>query len=772
MVRPGHVVVRSSYVVLPLLAIGLVLLILNFIFPLPPLKPYSLQVKDRNGNLLQAFLADDGIWRLRTTADEIPPRLKEILLRKEDRYFYYHPGINPFSVARALVQNLVARRRVSGASTITMQVARMLERKDRTYANKLIEMFRALQLECKYSKDEILNLYLSIVPLGGNIEGLKSASLLYYQTPVERLNIAQLFDLILIPNDPNGLRPDKNAKALYEKRVQEALPWIQTGLFTRDDSAVIVHTNAGSKRRQPAVVAPHFCLRIKEQFPNAPEVRSSLDPHVQHSVEDLIRNHLKPWKLYEVNNAAAIVLDNATREVVAYVGSEAFDDTASQGQVDAVQAIRSPGSSMKPFLYAYEMDQGVLTPKTRLLDVPYDMDGFVVENFDRTFSGWVYADEALRRSLNTPMIRMLRNAGVQKFLDFMGTLGFASLEQQRQRVGLSLIVGGCGITLEEITAAFAAFPNQGKYQKPRFVHGQDGDSAGVARVFSPSAAYMVTTILSDMNRPDLPNNFESSLNLPLVAFKTGTSYGKRDAWCIGYSAQYTVGVWMGNASNKGVPELIGAKSATPLLIDIFNSISSTNQKTIVPWPSDLKTRFVCVNSGLLPTNLCEHVVLDLYSEQHTLNRICTIDKEFPVSPDGKTSYCGSCLEDHKYVVKTFQDYPGELLSYWKRSGKKYRGVPPHNLACERVFAGEGPKILSPLNDMTYYVVSKDQTIPLQASSGGDVHEQLWYLDDAYLGRKKSGEKLFVAMRQGKHTITCLDDKGRATTIAIIVKVVS
>ncbi len=771
MSRLREVVTKSLCIILPVLFLLFIFVILNAVFPLPSPKPYSLQVEDRNGHLLQAFLADDGIWRLSTNSAEIPARLREILLQKEDRFFYYHPGVNPFSVLRALTQNVLTGRRVSGASTITMQVARMLERKDRTYANKLIEMFRALQLEWKYSKDEILNLYLSIVPLGGNIEGLKSASLLYYQTPLERLNIAQLFDLILIPNDPNGLRPNRNAKALYRKRVTAALPWVQRGFFSPDDSVVIVRTSAEAERKQLAIIAPHFCLRIKEQFPHEAVVRSSLDPHVQQIVERLLQNHLQPWKLRDVNNGAVLVLDNATREVVAYVGSEAFNDSAAQGQVDAVRAIRSPGSAMKPFLYALEMDNGRLTPKTRLLDVPYDMDGFVVENFDRTFSGWIYADEALRRSLNTPMIRMLRTAGVQKFLDFMSTIGFASLQQQRDRVGLSLIVGGCGITLEEITAAFAAFPNRGYYVKPTFVRIRDPNAAKPVQAFSASSAFMVTDILSGIDRPDLPNNFESSMNLPRVAFKTGTSSGKRDAWCIGYTSEYTVGVWIGNVSNEGVPELVGSKSATPLLIDIFNSISTTNQKAIVPCPPDVQTRFVCANSGLLPTQLCERLIPDFYSVQHTLNTVCSIDKEFLVSPDGKVCYCASCLGDRKYVVKNFQDYPSELLSYWRRSGKKYHSVPPHEPSCDRVFAGEGPKILTPLSGMTYYIVSKDQAIPLQASSGGDVHEQRWYLDEQYLGSKKAGEKLFLAIRSGKHTITCLDDKGRMSAVAITVKVI-
>jgi penicillin-binding protein 1C len=760
-----------SYLLLPALSLLILFAALNAIFPLPPLKPYSLQVEDRNGHLLQAFLADDGIWRMRTTSQEIPTRLREILIQKEDRFFHYHPGVNPFSVVRAMAQNLLAGRRVSGASTLTMQVARMLERKDRTYANKLVEMFRALQLEWRYTKDEILNLYLSIVPLGGNIEGLKSASLLYYQTPIERLNIAQLFDLILIPNDPNGLRPDRNGKALYRARLAAAMPWIQGHFFTREDSIVILQTDAESKRKQLPAIAPHFCLRIKEQFPEEPTVRSSLDIRIQQMAEQLLQNHLQPWKLRDVNNGAVLVIDNRTREILAYVGSERFADSAAQGQVDAVRALRSPGSTMKPFLYAMEMENGRLTPKTRLLDVPYDADGFVVENFDRMFSGWVYADEALRRSLNTPMIRMLRVAGVRKFIDFMNTVGFASLQQQRERVGLSVVVGGCGITLEEITNAFATFPSQGLYMKPSFVAAKGSLAVMPTRAFSPSTAFMVTEILSGIDRPDLPNNFESAMNLSRVAFKTGTSYGKRDAWCVGYTAEYTVGVWIGNVSNKGSPELVGSKSATPLLIDILNSISSTNQTTIVPTPQDIQVRFVCANSGLLPTQQCDHQIVDFYSVRQSLNRLCTVDREFLLSPDGKRSYCQSCLGEDKYIVKNFQDYPPELLSYWKRLGRKYNAVPPHNPACERVFAGEGPKILTPSSDMTYFMVSQDQKIPLQASSSGDVHEHLWYLDEQYLGRKKAGEKLFLAIREGKHTITCLDDKGRLSIVAFTVRFV-
>src|SRR5437867_4459401 len=372
------------------------------LFPLPQPKPYSFVVEDRNGHLLQAYIAPDGIWRLRTAPDEIPEKLKRILLRKEDKYFYYHPGVNPFSIVRALAQNLISGKRISGASTLTMQVARMMEPKQRTFFNKLVEAFRALQLEVRYSKKQILEMYLSMIPLGGNIEGLKTACLMYYQTPPERLNIAQLLDLILIPNDPNGLRPDRNADRLYFVRMKEASRWIRKRLFNRQDSIIILQTPAAATRKQLPRFAPHFCLRVKDKFSredgdreSRTAIRSALDLRIQRTVEMLLSNHLRPWKLKGVQNGSVVVIHNRTREIVAYVGSENFDDQFTQGQVDAAKALRSPGSTLKPFLYALQMDRGVLTPKTRLLDTPYDAEGFLAENYDGKYSGLVYADEAL-----------------------------------------------------------------------------------------------------------------------------------------------------------------------------------------------------------------------------------------------------------------------------------------------------------------------------------------------------------------------------------------
>jgi penicillin-binding protein 1C len=741
--------------------------ILSLLFPLPTSKNYSLVFYDQHRIFLSAFLTEDGMWRLKTAPDEIPMRFKQLLLQKEDKYFYYHPGVNLFSVARAAFQNIITGRRVSGASTITMQVARLLEPKERSIANKLVEIFRALQLEWKYSKNEILQMYLSMIPLGGNIEGLKSAALIYYQTPLERLNTAQLFDLLLIPNNPNGLRPDKYPERLHQERVRRASHFFQKGILSQSDSIVFAQTPTSAERHPFMQHAPHFCLHVKQLVSREDNFITSLDAMAQVTVERLLKNHLRSWKLLGVQNGAVMVIENKTMRVIAYAGSEEFTDSLAFGQVDAAQALRSPGSTLKPFLYALQMDNGNLTPKTRLLDVPYDAEGYSAENYDGAYSGYVFADDALRKSLNVPMVRLLKNTGLTSFASFLHTLGFESLEAQRGHLGLSMILGGCGVTLEELTVAYAAFPNGGLYAPPRYFN--DTSTVHRTHVFSEAAAFMVTDILSGMNRPDLPNNFESAVNLPAIAFKTGTSYGRRDAWSIGYSAEYTVGVWVGNVTNKGNPDLVGSKSAAPLLIDVLDFISHKNQKTILPMPADINTRDVCTESGKLPNPRCKHTIEDYYSMSHTLSNFCDVDNEYLISPDKTMQYCASCLGNHNYRSVTYQDYPKELLNYWKKTRRKYTLAPPHNPACERLFSGEGPKIISPTNGMIYLLTADDQKVPFQASSGLDVREQCWYLNNQYLGRIKTGEKLFLPLLSGQYTACCLDDKGRLSTVKIVVK---
>lgn len=753
-----RLIIGASIGLAPVMAFFL----LTLLFPLPQPKSYSLTVEDRNGRLLGAFLADDGRWRLRTDPSEIPDRLKTILLQREDRWFYYHPGVNPFALARATWQNIRMGRRVSGGSTITMQIARMIEPKPRTVWSKMIEAFRALQLELRYSKNELLEMYLSMVPLGGNIEGVKSAALLYYQTPPERLNIARLFDLILIPRDPNGLQPDKNPERLFAERKRQAQRWIRKHYLSREDSLIIWTTSAAVQRTSLPLEAPHYCLRVRNLARGGGDILGTLDADIQHTTERLLSAQLRVWSPRGVHNGAVIVIENRTREVLAYTGSGDFEDSLANGQVDAVRALRSPGSTLKPFLYAMLMDQGSLTPKSKLLDVPYDAEGFTAENYDGTFSGPVSADDALRRSLNVPMVRLLKSVGTTPFVQFVTNAGVKSLQAQKAGLGLSLILGGCGVTLEELTNAYCSFPNSGEFRPLRYIVSESKARSEPRKAFTPSAAFMVTEILSGLNRPDLPSGFESTVTLPAVAFKTGTSYGRRDAWSVGYTGRYTVGVWMGNADNTGNPDLVGGKTAAPLLFDILTSISRTGEKQILPLPADVSMREVCAESGKDPSPRCAHRTEDFYSISRTIRNTCDMCREYLISRDGSLSYCPSCVGSHAYRVETIVTYPPELLDFWKKSSIPFAAAPPHNPFCTTVAAGSGPTIVSPSDAMTYYLVSKKQELSLQATPLVDVTTHAWYLDDRYLGTVKAGTRWLVHVGAGDHIVCCVDDKGRTT----------
>jgi len=746
----------------------LLFLTLSMVFPLPEVKPYSLIVEDRNGRFLHGFLSSDGFWRIRTHPEEIPDKLTSILVEREDRWFRFHPGVNPFALLRATVQNLRAGRTVSGASTITMQIARMLEPKERTYLNKLVEMFRALQLEWTYSKRELLEIYLSLVPLGGNVEGIASASLLYHQTPPERLNIAQLLDLILVPKDPNGLRPDRHPERLLQERRRSALRLIERGLLSREDSLIIWNTPSAALRKPLPRHAPHFSLRVMRREQGRPVVRTSLDLRIQREVETLLANHLRPWKRLGVSNGAVLVVENSSGTILAYVGSEDFNDAGAQGQVDGVQALRSPGSTLKPFLYALQMEGGRMSPKTRLLDTPYDAEGFLAVNYDGSYAGLIYADEALRRSLNVPLIRLLKQTGTSAFVDFAVSAGLASLGRQRPGLGLSLILGGCGVTLEELTGAYSAFPRAG-LRSPLGYLSDAAPARADDRLFSETTAYMVTDILSSVERPDLPNNSESSLTLPCVAFKTGTSYGRRDAWTIGYTADHTVGVWIGNPDNTGNANIVGRRTAAPLAFDILNALSHGPAKAILLPPRDLGVRLVCASSGQLPTPCCEQLIEDYYDLSRPGTQSCSVCKEYMVSPDRARAYCSSCLGARPYEVVAYRDFHPELLDFWRSTGVEFASPPPHAHFCTRVFQGTGPVIQSPSDGMTYYLLGDDQQLFLKASSHLEVREHAWYIGDRYLGRRKAGEKLFAKIGEGDHTLSCMDDRGRVSTVRFKVR---
>jgi penicillin-binding protein 1C len=748
----------------------LLFLLLNFLFPLKDELSYSTLITDEKGEVLHAFLTPDQKWRMKTELQEIAPLLRKAILAKEDRYFYRHPGVNPLAVARAAFNNLVSGRRTSGASTITMQVARALEPRRRTFFAKLAEAFRAFQLEWKYSKEEILQLYLNLVPYGGNIEGVKAASLIYFRKYPDHLSLAEITALSIIPNRPSSLVIGRSNALIVEERNRWLRRFAATGTFSEKEIRDALAEPLEARRNALPREVPHLANRLRKANPAEPSIRTFIRLNTQQKVEKLTLDYIRTLRAGGIRNAAVLVIDNTTRQVIAYAGSASFSDTTDGGQVDGVTAVRQPGSTLKPLLYGMAMDEGWLTPRKVVLDVPVSYAGYAPENYDRNFNGQVTVEEALAQSLNIPAVNALRQLGKEKFAAMLAACRFRQVAADKPKLGLSMILGGCGASLEELTSLFAAFANEGSYTEAALMPSKRG--GGKVQVLSPSSAYLITEMLARVNRPDFPLNWRATEHMPRIAWKTGTSYGRRDAWSIGYNKRYTIGVWVGNFSGQGVPELSGANTATPLLFRIFNSVDYNPDGDWFLPPDDCLTRTVCADTGLPPGPHCTNKVSDLYIPLVSTTQSCTHLKEVKIAADGKTAFCEGCAPASGFKTILFNDLTPEVREYYVQRGKKLNPLPPHNPDCERIFRGEGPVITFPQHQ-TEYLISKKEPEPLQlaARAGSEVSSLYWYIDDQFYKKSKAGEKQFFLPPEGAVKISCTDDKGRSRTIRITVKYV-
>ena len=743
---------------------------------------FAPEIEARDGTVLHAYMAKDEQWRLKTRLDEITPELKKAIIFKEDKHFYHHPGINLLAVGRALVSNIFHLKRTSGASTITMQVARMLSPKPRTYINKCIEMFRAMQLELHYSKDEILQLYLNLVPYGSNIQGVKAASLLYFNKTPDQLSLAEITALSIIPNRPNSLVMGKDNDRIVKERNKWLARFGEAKVFPTSTIRDAMQEPLTAHRHNAPNSVPQFALRMRRSYPGQLEIRSTLDEKMQEKSESIVTNYVNQLKLHNVNNAAVLIMDNRNHEVVTYIGSSDFADRFHYGQVDGVHALRSPGSTLKPLLYGLSFDKGAITPKTMIADVPISIKGYSPENYDRIFRGNVTAEYALSNSLNIPAVKLLDKQGVDNFINRLTQAGFMSIYQKRKTMGLSIILGGCGVRLDELTPLYASFANNGIYYPPQFIladstlaHEKNKDRVGdtdkkSAEVLSPAADYMLTKILSELHRPDLPNAFDEARGIPHIAWKTGTSYGRKDAWSIGYNKRYTIGVWLGNFSGAGVPELSGASTATPLLFELFNAIDHDAANDWLDAPKEVSFRLVCTETGKVPGEFCHSQVMDHYIPGVSSNEKCDHFKEIWVSSDEKYCYCTSCLPPNGYKTKLVPNVPPDLAAYYDGAHIAYQKLPPHNPACTRMFEGQPPVITSLTNGMTYLVADKEeQKLQLSCTTGNDVHKVFWYINDKFYQAADAKQKIFFSAHAQDLKISCTDDKGRNSNIRIKVK---
>lgn len=746
---------------------------LNLLFPLPDKIEYSTIVLDAKGEVIHAFLTRDQKWRMKTELSEISPTLKKSLLYKEDKYFYHHPGINPLAMARAAVMNTLHLKRTSGASTITMQVARMLEPKNRTYLNKVKEIFRAFQLEMKYSKDEILQLYFNLVPYGSNIEGVKSASILYFKKNPNHLSLAEVTALSIVPNRPSSLRLGLNNDVITRERNRWLHRFEQDRLFNAKEIADALDEPLEAHRTEAPKAAPHLALKLKKAT-GSDIIHTYLQMQMQLKLEKMVSDYVSSLYTLNIHNSAVVVIDNRKHRIISYVGSANFNDNTDGGQVNGAAAVRQPGSALKPLLYGLCFDNGILTPKTILTDVPVNINGYQPENFDSKFNGYVTVEFALENSLNVPAVKSLNDLGTDKMISKLEECNFKQIKKDEKKLGLSLILGGCGVTLEEMAGLYSSFANNGVYIKPDFIAPNRPDIKGVGvELLSPSANYMVTEILSRLARPDLPTNWEQSSHTPRIAWKTGTSYGKRDAWSIGYNKNYTVAVWVGNFSGVGVPELNGANIATPLLFKIFNTIDYNTNNEWFSMPKECGLRLVCSETGKQPNEFCQNTVMDYFIPLISNSTRCNNMQEVAISPNEKISYCKNCLPDNGYKKKWYKLVPPEMQTYFDENRLAYEKIPPHNPACDKVFVEDAPLIRSPRNG-TEYFISKQQPEPLQLSCDvtNDVKTVYWYVNDKFLKQTDARTRLFFTPDEGRTKISCTDDKGRNSNIFIKVKKVS
>ncbi|RYG05473.1 MAG: penicillin-binding protein 1C [Chitinophagaceae bacterium] len=763
--RWKRILIRTGFVT-GLLVI--VFFILNLLFPLKDKIEYSASVYDDKGELVHAYLTSDQKWRMQTSVDEISPLLEKTLIYKEDRYFYNHPGVNPLAIGRAIVKNIFRMKRTSGASTITMQVARALEPKKRTYGNKLVEVFRALQLELKYSKQEIFRMYINLVPYGGNIEGVKSASILYFRKNPDHLSLAEITALSIIPNRPSSLVVGKNNDRIVEER-NRWLRWFNAEkVFTAKEIEDAINEPLTATRTEVPKLLPHLSQKLKKR--GGTEIYTNISIAKQSRIEKIVYDYSRTNRLMGIKNAAVIVIDNKTHKIVSYVGSADFTDSTDGGQVNGASAIRQPGSTLKPLVYAIAMDDGLLTPKTIISDVAVSYGGYAPENFDKKFKGQVAMDHALEHSLNIPAVKTLGMVGKDKMIDKLVSCGLKQIGKDQRKLGLSLILGGCGASLEELTGMYSLFAGSGQYVPPALLANQKMSQP--VRIISSASTFMINDILSKVNRPDFPLNWQSTEHMPKIAWKTGTSYGRRDAWSIGYNKNYTVGVWLGNFSGTGVNSLSGANTATPLLFRIFNTIDYDSDEEWFTQPADCLDRLVCSETGLPPAEFCSNIISDHFIPMVSATGICEHMKEVFVSMDEKISYCRSCVPDAGYKKKLYNNYNGEMVAWFSENQVSFSKIPPHNPSCEKVFQESGPVILFPHNG-SEYLLSKKNPEPLQLSCNpaADVTKVYWYINNRFYKAAPVGSKQFFMPEEGPVKISCTDDKGRNRDINIRVRFV-
>ena len=729
----NHTKTTLKKIFLATIGVTLVLLLLfrltDILFPLDKdrlTKPHSISIYDRNHHLLRLKLSSDGFWRFQAKTDEIPKRLKQSVIVFEDKYFYHHFGVNPFSILRALFHNLT-HKHIIGASTLTMQVSRMMYQRERTLSNKLIEIFNALQLEYHYSKDEILRYYFNLAPYGGNIEGVKSAAMFYFQKPLRELSISQIALLTAIPKNPNANRPTKQKNlSLYRDKILVKL--LKHRVITKEQYTRAKSESIAVKLLHTPFHAPHFTNQIKS---NAQEINTTLDLSLQRFTLSRLRQQIKHLEAYDVHNSAAIIIENMTMQILAYVGSSDFFNTHNQGQNNGITMIRTPGSTLKPFIYARAFDSGFITPNQQLYDTDLFLQGYAPKNFNKHFTGRISAKEALQYSLNIPAVSLNHLLKEKSLYELLKLANIRSIDHPKAYYGDAIALGGCGISLMDLSLLYTALANGGLKKNASYTF--ETKQTKKIRLFSKESTYLVSDILADATRTTLSNYWESTQNMPKVAFKTGTSASAKDLLTIGYTPKYTVGVWFGNFDGHKTKDLTGLKSASQVVLDIFEHL---NQQKRLLWfrkPKKIITQKRCVDAIIQKE--CQTKIYDQLIKGITPSLPCELIRPEIIAFLIKSRQITSLDE-----LQTNRCYPT-----WKAYN------PIITTPANKATITQNHLLPKELNKLKFncYSFEQNQTI-------------YWLIDTQKQIKTTSGKPLYLYLPEGKHEIGCLDQSAKLT----------
>ena len=725
------------------------------------IKPYSTVVEDKNGELLSATIASDGQWRF-PPSDSIPFKFRTSIRLFEDEYFNAHPGFNPFSLLRAFKQNWGSNKVKSGGSTITMQLIRISRRKQRTYWQKLIEIILALKTELRYSKKEIFSLYAANAPFGGNVVGLEAASWRYYGRSPHLLSWAEAATLAVLPNAPSLIYPGKNQIKLFKKRNFLLRKLYFKKYIDKTQYELSIDEPLPQKPLKLPQNANHLLQFLSNRGNKGKKVVSTIEKVLQIKVNEIGEQYYKQYSHEQIDNLAILVLDVKNGEVLAYMGNSNCPSNNCGGKVDLIQAKRSSGSTLKPFLYGFSIEEGQLFPTTLIKDVPTKIAEYQPENFNRKYDGAVTARTALYRSLNVPAVRLLQDYGLEKFHSRLKYLGFNSINKGPDHYGLTLILGGAECTLWELCNAYYQLSKKANNEEIIALKAITNKEMNFIKYpfLSAESAFITAEMITETKRPLGQGAWKIFSSARKVAWKTGTSYGHRDAWAIGTTPEYIVGVWVGNADGEGRPGLTGVKKAAPVMFDIFRVLPESSWfKT----PSGLVPIKTCKKSGYLPTSSCNETVTIMAPAMGVHQKSCQYHKVIQLDSSEKFQINSNCYPLHKSIEKSWFTLPPLQEWYYKRRHPDYKVLPSFLAGCEE----ENTNIIDFIypKGNTAVLIPKDLKGKKGRAIFHAVHKNesavlYWFLDDAFLGKTTGNHKIEISPEySGKRKIIVVDNNG-------------